>query len=565
MLTVLSMHKKLIFSALIIASVAAAIASLITYRMVTKAAYQEAVITLEELASTVSETARTAAFVTDKQLASEVAEGLAGNSLVSCAELTASTMLIQAGKCYQAASAAKEFAGINNHSQRSLSSQRPNHSDLGPSYANELISPFSDEKIGDLTLFADSATIGRSIRETFTTIVLALLATIIAVAIAVGVAAHRLVTRPLEAFAESVQGINFSNESTARADRQKQIKAYTERKDEIGAIASALSEIIDEADGRITKETQLTTKTLQLSRYLKSLFDLSRHAICVCDEEFRLLSANFEFQMQFEIDEEDSSNRWVHRFFDDQQHEQLQEIRDAKQLNVPQSFEVEVQSPDDIIVSATWYEITYVKTQGGLEQHEFTNRTQIIFYIEDITERKLRHAITEFEASHDSLTGLLNRRAACDRITHMLNQGAPYESALLVIDLDDFKPVNDKHGHDAGDFVLKNIGERLRNITRNADVVARWGGDEFVIGLFNIRADEVLKTARKILEDMTKPFHYHDERLDHKVVLKIGACIGIAMPQNEEDSLEVLVDRADQAMYKIKQSGKNGVAIFGMD
>ena len=515
---------------------------------------------MAELVATVSDTARTAAFIGDDELAREVSSGLAANKIVSCSEFSTPTLLIQEGTCYLAddISVAESAAAQRN------TTQKPNHPAVGERYSQALVSPFSNEKIGSLAVFINKPEVRASALESLRTIIIAMLAITLLVSLAVAIAAYILLSRPLAVLKSHVDSISFSESDQIDTSGKRALSNFAKRPDEIGSIAETVESLLSDADQRIAKEIQLTTKTMQLSRYLRSLFDLSKHAICVCDEELNLLSANFEFRMQFEISEDDTSSHWISRFFKEED-EALELIKESTQLNVPSSFEVEVRSPNDIIVSANWYELTYVKTQGGLDQHEFTDRTQILFYIEDITERKLRHAITEFEASHDLLTGLLNRRAACDRLTHMLHSRLPYESAILLIDLDNFKPVNDEHGHEAGDYVLKVIGERLQEATRNSDVLARWGGDEFVVGFFNIRADEVLKAARKLLAELTLPFNWQPEDTQPPVTITIGACIGIAIPQNETDDLETLVDRADQAMYRIKQTNKNGVAIFGMD
>ena len=553
------MHQRLVATTIAIAVLTSTVISIIAYLFVLRAENEEARSYMAELVATVSETAQTASFIGDGELAREVSLILAANRVISCTEISTPTVFVQEGLCYQS-----DGVVDNDELAVGASGQVPNHPAVGEKYTRSLISPFSNEKTGELTVFSNKEEIQRSVTESVVTIVLALLATIFLVSIAVAVAAYILLSRPLRLLKKKVARIDFSDHGGANKRSKQALAEFAKRRDEIGTIAGALEVLLNAADDRIAKETQLTTKTMQLSRYLRSLFDLSKHAICVCDEELALLSANFEFRMQFEIGEDDTTNSWTNRFFPEDK-TQLQTIKESTQLNVPQSFEVEVRSPNDIIVSANWYEITYVKTQGGLDQHEFTDRTQILFYIEDITERKLRHAITEFEASHDSLTGLLNRRAACDRLAHMLKAGTPYESAILLIDLDDFKPVNDELGHEAGDFVLKNIGERLRLATRNADTLARWGGDEFVVGLFNIKADEVLKAAKKLRDNLTQPFHWHDSQQDKLIEIKIGACIGIAIPQQAEDTLTDLIDRADRAMYKIKQSGKDGVAMYGMD
>jgi diguanylate cyclase (GGDEF)-like protein/PAS domain S-box-containing protein len=157
-------------------------------------------------------------------------------------------------------------------------------------------------------------------------------------------------------------------------------------------------------------------------------------------------------------------------------------------------------------------------------------------------------------ALYDQLTGLANRTLLSDRlqaaIRHSERSGG--ELALLFIDLDGFKPINDAHGHDAGDAVLETLGRRLQAVLRGSDTAARIGGDEFVIlaeGTHG-REDAVL-IAEKVLQEINSPITWHGSPLG------VGASIGIALyPQHAQDA-DTLLTSADNAMYSAKQRGKN--------
>lgn len=176
----------------------------------------------------------------------------------------------------------------------------------------------------------------------------------------------------------------------------------------------------------------------------------------------------------------------------------------------------------------------------------------------DIQRRKLREAEMRHRAYHDQLTGLPNR-------THMIEKGElalilhaenKRKCALIFIDLDGFKAVNDTEGHDAGDELLIAVAQRIQRAVRKTDMVARYGGDEFVILLTQINTVEQAKAvADKVLQRLTMPFRLAVGEA------KIGASIGVAVYPDHGQSYEQLLIAADEAMYAVKESGKQGVIV----
>jgi len=162
-------------------------------------------------------------------------------------------------------------------------------------------------------------------------------------------------------------------------------------------------------------------------------------------------------------------------------------------------------------------------------------------------------------ANHDSLTGLPNRRLLFEllRKSFDLARRSGSKVGIIYVDLDDFKPINDKFGHLAGDRALVEISERLQSVLRASDTVARVGGDEFVAVLNHVRGKgDVESAARKVLEVCDAPLEFLGESC------RIGASMGIAMFPDDGDSLEALVHCADSAMYTIKHSSKKGYAFY---
>jgi len=177
----------------------------------------------------------------------------------------------------------------------------------------------------------------------------------------------------------------------------------------------------------------------------------------------------------------------------------------------------------------------------------------------DVTDRKLAEERAWYNANHDILTGLPNSRLFRDRLGHDVKHAARTAAslALLFIDLDGFKKINDQHGHDAGDQVLKQVADRLVLCVRDADTVARLGGDEFTIILQEPGGSEHIATvARKIIKLLTLPFSIFNE------TVPLSACIGITVFPQDATEPEFLLKNADQAMYTAKHAGGNQFFFF---
>lgn len=177
----------------------------------------------------------------------------------------------------------------------------------------------------------------------------------------------------------------------------------------------------------------------------------------------------------------------------------------------------------------------------------------------DITERKQAEARIQYMALHDILTGLPNRVLLMDRITQAiaLAHRNKRRVAVLMLDLDRFKSVNDSYGHYVGDRLLETVAKRLKSCLRESDIVARWGGDEFVICLPEVDNEEgVQEVAKKILVSLSEALVIEGHQL--QTCASIGIC---QYPMNGE-SPEALLEIADDAMYEAKKSGRGTYSFF---
>lgn len=182
----------------------------------------------------------------------------------------------------------------------------------------------------------------------------------------------------------------------------------------------------------------------------------------------------------------------------------------------------------------------------------------------DISERKRAEAETQRLAYFDSLTGLPNRRSMMDRLERAIGacRCTSIHGALLFIDLDNFKDLNDTKGHTAGDALLKHVGQRVQNCISPTDTAARMGGDEFVVIVENLGEDsteaasQAQVVATNVLQQISKTFELED------VIWSSTASIGIVMFAGSHDTADELLKRADLAMYQAKSAGRNTIRFF---
>ena len=203
----------------------------------------------------------------------------------------------------------------------------------------------------------------------------------------------------------------------------------------------------------------------------------------------------------------------------------------------------------------TWLAIGVVRDSQGAVTH-------YIGIFSDITQHKQAQERIYFLAHYDALTELPNRRLLADRAAQAMAaaQRNSARLAVLFLDLDRFKQVNDTLGHLAGDLLLQAVAERLRKCVREADTLARLGGDEFVVMLPDAATpDAAARVARKCIETLAPPFNLEGHEIS------ISPSIGVSLYPDDGDHLELLLKNADAAMYRAKAAGRNNYQFFNPD
>lgn len=211
----------------------------------------------------------------------------------------------------------------------------------------------------------------------------------------------------------------------------------------------------------------------------------------------------------------------------------------------------------------------WIRTQGQAEVRD-GKVVKVVGYIADITERKKMEEEIRNMAYFDPLTALPNRRMLIDRLQHAMAGGARsgHYGALIYLDLDNFKPLNDTHGHAAGDLLLVEVAQRLLGCVRQTDTVARTGGDEFVVVLNDLSADadtaaaECQRISAKILAALSAPYVLslaHGASPAQVVEHRCSASVGATLFKGEALYWQDLMKKADAAMYQAKAAGRNRV------
>ncbi|MCU0618307.1 MAG: EAL domain-containing protein [Gemmatimonadaceae bacterium] len=301
----------------------------------------------------------------------------------------------------------------------------------------------------------------------------------------------------------------------------------------------------------VTEERRVADAVRHSEARLRAVFDQAAVAIALTDLHGVFHEANTAIERLLGHRAEDLLGRpWTQFVPSDDHtaaHEALAGIREGAHESA--TFEQRFVRRDGRVV---WAQLTVSRAESP------DGRDGLVVMLQDVTERRALEAQLTWQAYHDPLTNLANRALFRDRVERALlaARERPGTVAVLFLDLDNFKTVNDSLGHAAGDQLLFEVARRLLSATRGCDTVARLGGDEFAILLDNIRGPaDAIVVAERVLQGMQAPV-----LLEGREVF-VGASVGIVRAEQQASADELLRD-ADVAMYDAKQAGKNRYAIF---
>jgi|WetSurMetagenome_2_1015567.scaffolds.fasta_scaffold00053_59 diguanylate cyclase (GGDEF)-like protein/PAS domain S-box-containing protein len=280
--------------------------------------------------------------------------------------------------------------------------------------------------------------------------------------------------------------------------------------------------------------------------YAESIINTVREPLIALDKDLRIVTASRSFYEIFMVKPEETEGRLIYDLGNKQW--DIPKLRELLENILPQkttfeNYEVEHEF-------STIGRRVMLLNARQIQRGEGKERI-LLLAIEDITERKQSEEKIQQMAFHDSLTGLPNRKLFSDRLDIALAQRNQNNVGVAMIDLDNFKDVNDTLGHDVGDRLLKATAERLKATLRKGDTVARIGGDEFALVLPDLEVIEgAIQVAQKIVDSFCKPFLIDT----HQLV--VTASIGIAASPHDGTDEGMLLKNADIAMYQAKQAGR---------
>ncbi|MCC7167202.1 MAG: EAL domain-containing protein [Rhodospirillales bacterium] len=356
--------------------------------------------------------------------------------------------------------------------------------------------------------------------------------------------ADRRILAPIQSLATVASYIRAGHRS---------MRAEVREADEIGALAQAFNDMTDRSQ-RLIDDLQAEIESRQRAErarrasqnQLDAILDHSPALISLKDTEFRYIMVNRPFAEQTGLRAEELVGKTVFDILPGPQAERVAS-QDFLVLETGRPIDEEIEATlNGVTRSFLSVKFPIRDAQGAI--------TAIGAITTDITVRKKYQAQLLYQANHDELTGLPNRSLALDRLAQAIALAKRHGSktAVLFLDLDHFKNVNDTLGHSVGDALLKEAALRLPDSMRAIDTVARLGGDEFLIVLADLATPRQAETvARKLIERLAEPFLLEARELF------VTASVGIALFPDDAQSAEDLLRHADAALYQAKRSGRN--------
>jgi diguanylate cyclase (GGDEF)-like protein/PAS domain S-box-containing protein len=464
---------------------------------------------IHQLSNTVSKTASIASYLDDEELAREVVNGLISNDVITSAAIKTETLVVKSDNFPDADASIDtlEFA---------------------------LYSPFQkDRRVGLLIVEVNDDYLrikanNISVTNTFFVGIEALIITIISILVT-----YYVITRPILNIGKALHSIRPGTS-------ERITKPLSHQKSEIGQLTDDINELLAKAEQQLLKEKSLRSEVEVLESRFRMLFENATSAIALVETKGDLLLYNETFErliQKLQLPLKKNYGNYLQDLFilKKELHEQIQI---AFENNESAMAELELISPLD---EKIWMQVVVTP----LVTDDFQENYQITLH--DISKRKYQISLLDKKANFDSLTNLLNRHAAEQHLRQLIENREPF--SLIMMDLNDFKPINDIFGHDAGDELLIHVSSQLLKSVRKADILARWGGDEFVLILPKASREDVINVCAKSAAKLSKPHNLSQ----HNKSVFVTASMGVSFYPDDQIELIELIRSADKAMYQAKK------------
>ena len=482
---------------------------------------------LDGLVATVHSAAQIAAFVHNELIAQDIAAGLLRND-----EIRAVT--IESADGYR----------FSEWGERVLAEWNPQEEIAYPLY-----SPIDGgQSIGALVLLTDSSLLAARARAEALRLIILLAALMLVLALIGVITFRRLVSQPLKRLTDQLMAVEPGT-------GERFVVPPGHDRSEIGLLAGVLNRYLEASEEALASERALRERVEAIEAHYRRIFESASVGVMVLDMNGALINCNRVMQARIDRTSDNGGTGGLFaRLFcrPDKAWRQVERALNGGGV-VATDLELVGANAEQ---GPQWVHclLSVSRDDGG----DFAFIEAVLY---DVTSRRQREEEALRTAERDALTDLVNRRGAEAYIDRAIDEAHRNDLGLtlLYIDLDAFKPVNDVHGHAAGDAVLVEVAARLHSVLRrSSDLVARLGGDEFILAAYDCHKHDatVAMLAESVLDALGQPFELPDGSR-----VKVGASIGVAgYPEDGVDWADLLY-AADQAMYEAKQAGRNRFVI----
>lgn len=502
--------KILVFSIVIALVISVASFFLIQYQ-------QQAIISanIKQLAKTVQTTASIASFTHDAELAKEVVNGLLNNNIVNSASITTDKKLVFAKGAFS----------------KNLDNMR---------YRHALFSPFdASTQVGELQIEANPREIFKQSYQYAQLISIGLFVLIVVISFTLSLVINLNIIQPIQKVAETLHAMDAQDLTDIPLPKKH-------AQDEIGRLVMDINLLTQQQKSLLKSEQLLREAQAQAQKRIQLIFEKNSNGLFIADQSLNLSIWNSALEKVLMCDIPQHQDALPNLI-------QLLQTHASRLLDLLQRV-IHQQTADSVILHCVqgqheaWVDITLQMLD---EQH-------LQGIVSDVTAHKRSEMLALSMAEKDALTGLFNRRGFELQLLQKISACTTQAGiALLMIDLDGFKAVNDSCGHDAGDYVLKEVARRLQHVLRANEVIARLGGDEFAVIISGLmQASDVEPIAQKLVDLIKNPMHYAQKDLT------VGASIGVSFTCNRLHGSKSLLKQADSAMYHAKNAGKGRFYLY---
>jgi diguanylate cyclase (GGDEF)-like protein/PAS domain S-box-containing protein len=484
------------------------IASEAFYRQTFAAEIEQSENEIKTLFETVSPTASIAAFIEDAELAKEVLNGLSTSKKIKAVAFTSDKI--------------KEFQNVHlvkNETPRIFIIKNPF---------------IQGDKLAELHVYPNLAFIEEqaaiiSRRVTFALYILIFVVTVTSIVIG-----YYLITRPLKKVGRSLHEVMPGSEQQINTPKYHS-------KTEIGTLVNDTNILLNRMYHQFREERRLRNEIEKLEQQFRLLFENATSPIVLIDFHGNVQLKNKAFRVLTEQVGISNKNRLGYLLGNLVELPKTMDmaVHEAIKHNEILTSEVKVKNFKDN--TERW--VQFILSPFASESEE------VYFHItlNDISRRKKEISSLAKEADYDSLTKVLNRNGGEKLLREMIQQQKPF--AVVLIDLNGFKPINDTFGHDAGDVVLVKTAELISGVIREQDQVIRWGGDEFIIILNVNNRGAIERAMKKIVKKVVRDYQFSNNQKKAHIAISAGAAV---FPHNAVD-LHGLIRLADEAMYESKR------------